>query len=144
MLRKVLEKLTKGEISIDEAEKLLRVTAITEVGGIAKLDVNREMRNGFPEIVLAEGKRAEDLAEIALKMLRKRGRAIINGVSRNQEEVIRKVVPEDSKLRSNESARMITVKREGFQVEKTGGKIGILTAGTSDRLLRKQKSWLGR
>lgn len=132
MLREVLEKLTKGEISIDEAEKLLRVTAITEVGEIAKLDVNREARKGFPEIVLAEGKRAEDLAEIALEMLKKRGRAIISRVSREQAEAIRKVVPEGSQLRSNESARMIILKREGFKIEKFGGKIGILTAGTSD------------
>ena len=132
MLREVLERLTKGEISIDEAEKLLRVTAITEVGEIARLDVNREMRKGIPEIILAEGKRAEDLADITLEMLKKRGRAIISRVSREQIEAIRKVVPEDSQPQTNESARMIILKREGFKVEKTGGRIGILTAGTSD------------
>lgn len=132
MLRDVLERLSRGEISINEAEKLLRVTAIAEIGEIARLDVNREMRKGFPEIVFAEGKRLGDLAEIASKLLEKRGRAIISRVSKEQAEAIRKALPNGSELRSNESARMIVLKREGFQIEKTGGKIGILTAGTSD------------
>jgi len=132
MLRGVLERLAKGEISIDEAEKLLRVTAIAEVGEIARLDVNREMRKGFPEIVLAEGKRLEDIAEIASKILEKRGRVIISRVTEEQAKAIKKIVPNGSELQLNERARMIILKREGFETEKTGGKIGILTAGTSD------------
>ena len=132
MLRAVLERLAKGEISIDEAEKLLRVTAIAEVGEIARLDVNREMRKGFPEIVLAEGKRLEDLAEIALKILETRGRVIISRVTGEQVKAIKKIVPNGSELQLNERARMIILKRKDFETDKTGGKIGILTAGTSD------------
>ena len=132
MLREVLERLAKGELSIDEAEELLRVTAIAEVGGIARLDVNREVRKSIPEIVLAEGKKAEDVVEIAVEMLKKRGRAIISRVNREQADAIRKILPHGSELRSNERARIIILKREGFTIGKTGGKIGILSAGTSD------------
>jgi len=32
----------------------------------------------------------------------------------------------------HERARIVVLKREGFRVERTGGKVGILTAGTSD------------
>lgn len=132
MSREVLERLSKGEISVDEAEKLLRVTAITKVGEIAKLDVNRELRKGCPEIVLAEGKKTEDILKIALEMLRETERVIISRVNMEQAEAIRKIVPKGSELRLNESARMIILTKAGSNIKKTGGKIGILTAGTSD------------
>ncbi|MBS7649663.1 hypothetical protein KEJ17_08495, partial [Candidatus Bathyarchaeota archaeon] len=55
-LRSILIRLINGEISIEESEKLIKLTAIEEVGEAAKLDVNRQMRSGVPEIILAEGK----------------------------------------------------------------------------------------
>ena len=53
-MREVLEMLAKGEISVEEAEKLLRVLAIQEIEDIAKLDQGRELRKGIPEIVLEQ------------------------------------------------------------------------------------------
>ncbi|MEM3703884.1 MAG: nickel pincer cofactor biosynthesis protein LarB [Candidatus Bathyarchaeia archaeon] len=133
MLREVLEKLANGQISIDEAEKLLRISAIEEVGKLAKIDVFREFRKGIPEIIFAEGKRAEDVAEIALKMLKKSGRAIISRASKEQIDAIKKAVsPEEAILRVAEDVGIAVVKEKDFQVKKTGGKVGILTAGTSD------------
>ena len=64
-LREVLDKVAKNELSPAEAEKILQLLAIDEVGCLAKLDGNRELRKGIPEIVLAEGKSASDVAEIS-------------------------------------------------------------------------------
>ena len=47
-LREVLEKIAKNELSVEEAERLLRIHAIEEIGNCAKIDVNREFRNGVP------------------------------------------------------------------------------------------------
>ena len=55
-LRDVLERLVRGEISIDEAERMLQLLAIEEIGEAARIDVGREVRRGVPEIILAEGK----------------------------------------------------------------------------------------
>jgi len=131
-LREVLEKLAKGLISIDEAEKLLKILAIDEISNLAKLDINREFRKGIPEIIFAEGKRPEDLSEIALKMLNERGRVIISRAEKKQIEVTRKAVPDDSVLQVNDMAGIVVIKMRDFEVKKTSGKIGILTAGTSD------------
>jgi len=131
-LREVLEKVAKGEISIEKAEKLLRVLAIEEIGNLARLDVGRESRKGIPEVILAEGKTPEDLVEIALKMLKKSGRAIISRVTKEQICAIKKALPKDVNLQINSKARIVTIKMKNLRVEKTGGKIGILTAGTSD------------
>ena len=127
-----MEKLAKNLISVGDAEKLLRLLAIDEISNLAKLDVNRELRKGIPEIILAEGKTPEDLAEIALKMLNEKGRVIVSRAEKEQIEVIRKAAPDDSVLQVNDKVGIAVIKKKGFEVEKTGGKIGILTAGTSD------------
>jgi len=132
MLREVLEKLVKGQISMDESEKLLRILAIEEVGNLAKIDVGREFRKGIPEVILAEGKRPEDITEIALRMLNENGRVIISRAVKEQIDVIRKATPNDAFLQVDNRVGMVVIKKKGFGVKRTGGKVGILTAGTSD------------
>jgi NCAIR mutase (PurE)-related protein len=131
-IREVLEKLSKNELSVEEAEKLLHVHSIEEIGNCAKIDVNREFRNGVPEIVLAEGKASRDLKEIALKLLTKSGRVIVSRCTLEQVNVLRKAVSNDVVFRFYERARMVLIRRSDAKVRSNGGKIGILTAGTSD------------
>ncbi|MFB0568448.1 MAG: nickel pincer cofactor biosynthesis protein LarB [Nitrososphaeria archaeon] len=132
MLREILKKFKAGEITIDEAERSLRATAIEEVGRFANIDVNRESRKGMPEVILGEGKEPSDIAEIALKMLKSRGRAILSRLNREQVDALRKAVPEEGLFELNERARAVVLKKRGFKASRTGGKIGIMTAGTSD------------
>lgn len=132
VLREVLCRLARNEISVDEAERMLKTTTITELARLARLDVNREIRRGFPEIVLAEGKRSEDVAKLALKMLEINGRVLVSRAGKKHLDAIKKRVPGKENLWFNERARMIVLKNRGFTVAKTGGRIGVLTAGTSD------------
>ena len=74
-LKEILEKTAKNELTVEEAEKLLRLLAIAEVEGIAKIDANREHRKGIPEIILAENKTTKDLVEITLRMLSENGQS---------------------------------------------------------------------
>ena len=132
MLREILEKLVRGQISIEEAEKAINLFAIEEIANLAKLDVNREDRSGIPEIILAEGKRAEDLIEISLKALDKKGRIIISRAKKEQIDAIKISLPRDVFVEINERAGLIVIRRKDFKPKKTGGKVGILAAGTSD------------
>ena len=122
----------KGEISIEEAEKLLKIVTIEEIEAIAKLDVKRHVRTGVPEIILAEGKDPEDLAKIVMKVLERNGRAIVSRIENDHIEAIKKIVPSIANMQINKKAKMIVIKKKEFTVEKTGGKVGIITAGTSD------------
>jgi hypothetical protein len=131
-LREVLEKLVNGQISIDDAERLLKIFAVEEIGNLARIDVGRGFRKGIPEIILAEGKRPEDVMEIALRMLNKKGRAIVSRATAEQTLTIKKAVPDDVFLQVDDKAGLIVIKRKDFEVKRTGGKVGILTAGTSD------------
>ncbi len=131
-MREILEKVARGEISIDEAERLLKVLAIEEIGNLAKIDAGRELRKGIPEVILAEGKDSEDLTEIAVRMLKESGRAIISRADKEQILAVKEAMPDDAFSQVNDKARLIVIKKKSFVVKKTGGKIGILTGGTSD------------
>jgi len=95
------------------------------------LDVNREIRKGIPEIILADGKTPRDLLEIALKMMDK-GRVIISRSNETQIETLKASVPNDFILTVNEKAGMVVIRKKNFQIEKTGGKVGVLAGGTAD------------
>jgi len=131
-LKDILEKTAKGELTVEEAEKLVRVLAVAEVEGMARIDFKREDRKGIPEIILAENKTTADVVEITLRMMRENGRVIVSRCSREQVQALKKATPHDTNFEVNEKARMVMIKNKGFAVKNTGGKIGILTAGTSD------------
>jgi NCAIR mutase (PurE)-related protein len=131
-LREVLDKVAKNEISPVEAEKLLKLLAIDEIGCLAKLDGNRELRKGIPEIVLAEGKSASDVAEISNRMLVKNGRVIVSRCAKEHVQAIRENFSSDVVLEVNDKARIVVIKKKSFVINPSGGRIGILTAGTSD------------
>lgn len=67
-MRETLKKLRNNEISVEEAEKILKSSNksnnIMEIAGLANFDSSREDRTGFPEAVLAEGKDDDDLIAI--------------------------------------------------------------------------------
>ncbi len=132
LLRDILERLIKGSISIDDAEKLLRTQTIDEISNIAKLDINRDLRGGIPEIILAEGKTNEDLSNITKSMLKEKGRTIISRANKEQLEFVRKTPPKNSIINIHQKAGMCILKMKDFNIYATGGKIGILAAGTAD------------
>ncbi len=131
-LRDVLQKIAKHELSIEEAERLLSFFAIEEISNYAKIDVNRDLRNGLPEIILAEGKAISDLLEISLRMLSTCGRVVISRCSIEQINALQTEVSKDAVLQVHKKARMVVIKKGDAVLEASGGKVGILTAGTSD------------
>jgi NCAIR mutase (PurE)-related protein len=131
-VKEILEKTAKKELTVEEAEKLVRLQAIAEIEGIAKIDSNRENRKGIPEIILAENKTTKDVAEITLLMLGENGRVIVSRCNQEQIQALKEALPDGATIQVNEKARMVILKRKNFVVKSTGGKIGLLTAGTSD------------
>jgi len=131
-LRDILDKVSRSELSPDEAEKMLKLLAVDELGHMAKLDGNRELRKGIPEVILAEGKTPCDVAEICQAMLSHNGRVIVSRCSKEHMEAIRAISIDGLKVELNDKARMVVLKKKDYVAAKNGGKIGVLTAGTSD------------
>ena len=132
-LKEILDKVASREVSPSEAEKMLQLLAIDEVGCLAKLDGNRGLRKGIPEIVLAEGKTPIDVAEICKQMVESCGRAIVSRCDREHVAALKEAFQNsDTHIEINDKARMVIIKSKEFKVKPSGGRIGILTAGTSD------------
>lgn len=132
-LIEILEKVAKKELSPLEAEKMLKLIAIEELDCFAKLDGKRELRKGIPEVILAEGKTGGEVAEIVQMMLDRNGRVIVSRCSKEHFDAINEVFAKaDVQLIVNDKARMAVLKRKNYNTRLTGGKIAILTAGTSD------------
>ena len=131
-LREILEKTACSKLTVEEAEKLIRLQAIVELDDIAKIDYNREYRKGIPEIILAEYKTVQDTVEIAIKTLEVNDRVIISRCTPQHIEALNAAVPIGAVCQVNHKAKTVSIKKEKYTVATSGGKIGLLTAGTSD------------
>src|SRR3989442_8875739 len=106
--------------------------AIKRVARIAHLDVGREIRKGRPEIILAEAKVPQEVAEIVEAMVKRTGRAIVSRATRNHLRLIHaKRIPKSS-IQFFERSGIILAKLRTYRAIQTGGRVGLLTAGTSD------------
>ncbi len=131
-MEEILRKLSKGEISLEEALKALKLFTIEKIHELARVDIGRELRRGVPEIILAEGKNLEDLLEICLRAIEKTDRII---VSRTDRQIMDKFTEFFSNrgvtVEIYDKARMIILRKESTKHER-GGRVGIVTAGTAD------------
>ena len=132
MLREVLGRLARGEISLDEAEKALRLLAVEEVGDLARIDTGREMRTGIPEVIIAEGKSPAAVVEIASKALAGTGRVVVSRVGEEHLKALEDIGSDSAAYTVDRTGRTLVLKRKDFKVPATGGRVGVISAGTSD------------
>ena len=94
-------------------------------------DFDRDLRTGVPEVILGEGKAASTVVEMARGFLARRNRAI---VSRVRSRMMRALEEEfrNERVEMHAQARMVVIRSQDFQASPTEGKVGIVTAGTSD------------
>lgn len=97
----------------------------------AHLDLGRERRTGIPEIILAEVKTDDQVVAIVRSFLERRDHAVVSRLrAETAERLTREFSECDVDLRS--PARAAAIHAPGYQRPRTGGRIGILTAGTGD------------
>ncbi len=134
MIREVLKNLNEGTISLEEAVREIEGLRIDTVGEIARLDTGRSARCGIPEVILAEGKEPAHLVEIAKKQVESRGRCIISRLLPEHAGAVRELCSmAGTRAVCHEAANMLVLAREGAnEPARTGGVVGVITAGTSD------------
>ena len=132
-MKDILERLVNGEVDITEAEKLLKANNILEFDDIAKIDIERNDRAGFPEAVFSPSKDYEDLISIIENYLNNSDEdLIITKLSqRRYEKIIADLGSDNHIFEYNRRAQILIIRKEITKKEPIA-KIGIITAGTSD------------
>ena len=123
--REILEKVKQGEITIEEAEKYFKREPFEEMG-YAKLDMHREVRSGFPEVIFCSGKADEHLVQIVKKLYEKNGEVFGTRASAHQYEVLKESFPQ---IQYDSLSHILKI--EGQKREQKG-LIAVCTAGTAD------------
>ncbi len=137
-LRDVLEQLAQGKFTVDEAEMKLRLFNIIEIGRLAKLDAHRETRKGIPEVVWARHKTEEDIIQIVTHAMKEKSSLLISHLSPEQEKALRKKLDKTIILEVFGDGSIAVVRYKDYKPTRTGGKVGIVAAGTSDRRVAEQ------
>ena len=132
LLKEILDRVARGEVSPDEAETALRLLAVEHVGNLARIDVGREVRHGVPEVVIAEGKSPEDVVEIAARAAAEAGRAIVSRVDRDHIDALERFAGEGKGAHVELRGRTVVVRMGRSSTRGTGGRVGVMAAGTSD------------
>lgn len=132
-MKEILEKLVSGKLDVDEAENLIKANNILEFDDIAKIDIKRNERAGFPEAVFSQSKDYEDLLLIIEKYLESGDDdLILTRLSSERYERILNDLGENSFIFDyNKRAQILIIRKEVTKKDPIA-KIGIITAGTSD------------
>ena len=130
-LTEILETLSKGKISVADAQKLLSLYSIEKIEEFAKIDTGRKIRNGVPEVIFAEKKQLSEIKKIIVKVLTKTDLVLVSRIQKKHfEKIIQYCKNKKLKIRKGKNTRTLLIHQK--IIKKTGGKIGIITAGTSD------------
>src|SRR5437773_1301995 len=125
ILRTLLERFRAGRLGEDALLRELRGLPFQELD-FAKVDHHRELRCGFPEVILCKGKTVAQVARIARAIL-DRGSDLL--ATRATPEVHKAVRKADRRARWHEQARCVTV---GGRPAEGKGYVLVLSAGTAD------------
>jgi len=80
-IRDILESVSSGELSAVTAFHQLKHLPYEDLS-FAKVDHHRNIRQGIPEVIFAEGKKTEDVVAIARSLYKKSGRVLITRASK--------------------------------------------------------------
>jgi NCAIR mutase (PurE)-related protein len=126
-LQELLTAVQGGACSVDEALERLRRLPYEDLG-FAKLDHHRGLRNGFPEVVLGEGKDAAQVVEIAGRLRAMGGDVLVTRLGADAARELLAAVPG---FRYHPGARVAW--HRARDAAPTGrGTVLVVTAGTAD------------
>lgn len=126
-LKHLLEQVQAGQLDIDSALAELRKLPYEDLDGFATLDHHRALRNGFPEVVLGQGKSPEQVVAIARNLVNRNNTVLVTRVDPAMAEIVCSEMPE---LTYHPLPRLLVLERSALAEKRPG--ILVITAGTAD------------
>ena len=121
--KEILIRFQEGQLSLEEATSLLE--GIDDIG-FASLDLSRNKRNGFPEIIYGEGKTKEQIEKIIESLEKEYLPVLATRVDNEKGQYLLEKIPHGFYY---ETARAFVVNPTPIHTEHY---IAVVTAGTSD------------
>jgi pyridinium-3,5-biscarboxylic acid mononucleotide synthase len=128
-VKDVLRRLLAGELNEEEAEAELRRVQLEELGGRARLDLGRSARRGLPEVVLAPGKSPAEVARLTTALAREQGQGLASRLEPAHWTALEAAAGAFELVRYSNAVRAL---RRGWQPAVQGGRVALITAGSSD------------
>ncbi|MCL4516197.1 MAG: nickel pincer cofactor biosynthesis protein LarB [Firmicutes bacterium] len=125
-LRTLLQDIQHGTASVEEGIKRVR-SLLYEDLGFARVDLHREIRQGFPEVVFCQGKTAEQIVAILERLAGGRENVL---ATRANPEIYARVKERIPGAIYNDLARIILLEKKPGNLRE--GKILVVSAGTAD------------
>ncbi|MCB9853397.1 MAG: nickel pincer cofactor biosynthesis protein LarB [Phycisphaerales bacterium] len=125
-LRKLIDDIAAGHVKPDDAMSALRTLPFESLP-FATLDHHRSLRCDFPEVIYAEGKTPDQVADIFERMAERGDRILATRVNKQHAEAVRLRLPDAD---YHETGRCLSLKRT--ESPRSKGVIAIVAAGTSD------------
>ena len=123
----LLTAVRRGKVSVSQAVARLRHLPFEDLG-FAKVDHHRTLRQGFPEVIMGQGKQPKEIAAIVRALRRRRANVLVTRLSAEKMAMVKKLV---SGLKYHAAAHAATC--VGKPIKITGkGAVLVVCAGTSD------------
>ena len=131
-LTKLLQNLTEGTVTVEEALEKLRSLPYEDIG-FAQLDHHRELRTGLPEVVFGAGKTKEQIITITEKLASNSDRVLVTRVDKEVYKELQIRIPD---IEYDNDCQVAILDRTISEELLPG--VLIVTAGTSDLPVAKE------
>jgi NCAIR mutase (PurE)-related protein len=126
-VRELLTAMQDGSTSVEEALATLQRLPVEDLG-FARLDTHRELRQGLPEAIYADGKTPEQIAAIAARLVETTSAPVL--ATRVSDDAASVLTTEFPDAVHHPIARVVVVRSE--QASVALGTVAVVCAGTSD------------
>jgi len=124
-IEKILQQFKSGQIEIEGALEKLKHFPYDDLG-FAKIDSQRQLRKGFPEVIFCQGKTLEQIIKITKRMKETGGKIVATRAAPEVYQEIKKIIPEVTYFKE---ARIVAVEEK----KKVSSKyILVVSGGTAD------------
>ncbi len=126
-LKQLLDDVKSQTISVDDALLSLKNMSYIDIGH-SKIDTQRALRTGFPEVIYCQNKTAQQISDIVKLMINRQSNVLATRLSPETWQLIK---PKFKTAQYNELARVMRIQMRPNNIKDTAH-ITIVAAGTSD------------
>mgnify|MGYP003367069528 CR=1 FL=1 len=125
-IKDILNKLARNQIDVDQAAELLSQKTVSDLD-FSKVDLERQKRTGYPEVIYGEGKTVDQIVAIMSALHTNHQNILATRISPEQAAGIQKALPN---VTYHKTARCMT--EVATRQPETKSFIAVVTAGTTD------------